>query len=436
MLSASAPVGMPVRRRAATLLLACVLGVVACTIAFLTSRDLWQLGLLLAAIPFAFLCLARPVPTALVGLALLPWAVNLAPGLPLKVSATDVLLGVVVVAIALSWSAGRGLPAARSLVPLLLLTLLYAAVLLTVNLVHLQADALVDSFQRLQLVLVPLLAGVLLLGSGALRRGLTLYVLSSCLLALAWMGNVIPDAWQLQKNPVGQFLVGAILVALAVDVGKLLRILAVPLLSVGLLSTASRGAILGLLVGLMLLLIASPGLTRMRLAAALVPLAAGLVVGYALLPDDIQERTTTFSAASTGAGTSGQYTIKVREEYRDDALDLIGNSPLTGVGIGNYLAGDPVQGDLTNDPHNFLLLEAAEGGLVLAGALVVLLIGSSVIVFRRRAATPLAPVAVAVQASLIAHGLFDVYWVRGTPVLGWLLVAAALTAAARSKEHA
>lgn len=436
MASVAAPPGTPAHPALKALLPAAALALAACAVAFLASRSSWQLALVVAAIPLGLLALARPRATTVVGLALLPWAVNLAPGLPLNVSATDVLFAVAVVAIGLSWTIARPLATARALAPILLLALAYAAVLVVVNLVHLQVDSLIDSFQRMQLVVVPLLVGALLVACGALRRGLTLYVVSSCVLSLAWVSAVIPEGWQLQKNPVGQFLVGGILVALAVNIGAPLRILALPVLSVGLVSTASRGAILGLLVGLMCLLIASPGLTRLRLTAALVPLTAGLVLGYALLPDDIQERTTTFSAAQSGVGTSGEYTIKIREQYWDDALALIGSRPLTGVGVGGYLAGDAAQGDLTNDPHNFLLLEAAEGGLVLAGALVVLLVGSLVIVFRRRRATLLAALAIAVQASLVAHGLVDVYWVRGTPVLGWLLVGAALAAAAQSKERA
>ena len=51
-----------------------------------------------------------------------------------------------------------------------------------------------------------------------------------------------------------------------------------------------------------------------------------------------------------------------------------------------------------------------------------------VLVVRRRvralatAASPLAPAAAGVLLATVAHGLVDVYWVRGTPVLGWLLV--------------
>jgi hypothetical protein len=45
---------------------------------------------------------------------------------------------------------------------------------------------------------------------------------------------------------------------------------------------------------------------------------------------------------------------------------------------------------------------------------------------RRRKYSPWAGPALALQAAILTHGLVDVYWVRGTPVIGWLLVGMAL----------
>ena len=68
-----------------------------------------------------------------------------------------------------------------------------------------------------------------------------------------------------------------------------------------------------------------------------------------------------------------------------------------------------------------LLLQAAEGGYVLAAAFVLLILGSVLALYRMRA-VELAPAAAAVLVATFAHGLVDVYWVRVTPVLSWLLV--------------
>ena len=74
-----------------------------------------------------------------------------------------------------------------------------------------------------------------------------------------------------------------------------------------------------------------------------------------------------------------------------------------------------------DDPHNVLLLQAAEGGYLLAAGFVLVIAGSLLALFRMRS-IELAPVAAGVLLSTAAHGLVDVYWVRGTPVLSWLLV--------------
>ena len=68
-----------------------------------------------------------------------------------------------------------------------------------------------------------------------------------------------------------------------------------------------------------------------------------------------------------------------------------------------------------------LLLQAAEGGYLLAASFVLLIAGSFLALFRMRR-IDVAAVAAGVLLSTVAHGLVDVYWVRGTPVLGWLLV--------------
>jgi hypothetical protein len=45
-----------------------------------------------------------------------------------------------------------------------------------------------------------------------------------------------------------------------------------------------------------------------------------------------------------------------------------------------------------------------------------------------------APAAAGILIATVAHGLVDVYWVRGTPVLGWLLVGMVCGGLARRRE--
>ena len=90
------------------------------------------------------------------------------------------------------------------------------------------------------------------------------------------------------------------------------------------------------------------------------------------------------------------------------------------MGVGNYLINSSV-GASTTDPHEVILLQAAEGGYGFAAAFLILIFGASAVLYRMRL-LDLAPAAAAVLLATFIHGLVDVYWVRGTPVLSWLLL--------------
>jgi O-antigen ligase len=156
------------------------------------------------------------------------------------------------------------------------------------------------------------------------------------------------------------------------------------------------------------------------MAIRIVPvlLAAGLT--FAFMPATAQERITTLSVG-TRATTQGEWAIWYRDHYTRDAKRIIAEHPWTGVGVGNYGAANSSGVIPIDDPHNVLLLQAAEGGYVLAAGFVLIIAGSFWVLVKMRK-IDLAPVAAGVLVATAAHGLVDVYWVRGTPVLSWLLV--------------
>ena len=156
------------------------------------------------------------------------------------------------------------------------------------------------------------------------------------------------------------------------------------------------------------------------------------VLAFRLLPQDVQARNTSFSS---GTETAADWAVHIRDQYHADAWQIIHNHPWTGIGIGRYFAGDPLGGTITTDPHQVLLLQAAEGGYPLVLAFVALIVGTVVLVWRLAVQTSLGPLAVGMLVAILSHGLVDVYWVRGTPVLGWLLVGVALSHAARDSQR-
>jgi hypothetical protein len=115
-----------------------------------------------------------------------------------------------------------------------------------------------------------------------------------------------------------------------------------------------------------------------------------------------------------------RYSIHIHQQYLHDAHALIASHRWTGIGVGNYLAGDPYLGTQTSDPHEVVLLQAAEGGYGFAASFVFLIAATSFILFRMRSVA-VAPAAAAVLIATVAHGLVAVCWVRDAG-LGWLLV--------------
>jgi len=150
-----------------------------------------------------------------------------------------------------------------------------------------------------------------------------------------------------------------------------------------------------------------------------------------LAPSALQSRVTTFSP---GQQSAGQYAIYLRHQFYDDAHRIIDAHPWTGVGIGNYGAANALSAHPVQDPHQVLLLQQAEGGYGL-GAAFVLLIAGTMVALRRMRQVDVAPAAAGVLIATAAHGLVDVYWVRGTPVLGWLLVGMACGELARLRSE-
>jgi hypothetical protein len=386
-----------------------------------------------AALAGAVVLFASPtLAAALLGLSI-PELQDLTGGhLGVHVAASDIVLVLVTTRILADATVMRRFAAMRALRPVRLAAIQYAWFILVLLVLHASLDSGVKSLQRIELFVIPMLVGAYV----AIRRDhmllLRAYVIATTVLAIAWpILNSHGLAGQFQKNPVGQLIVGAILLLVAV---RGLRRLwpCMPLLLLGLGLTASRGALLALVVGLVVLSVMSGGARRRILVTrtlALVLIGAAI---YPWLPSDVTSRLTSYT---TTAGVAGSFAIDVRDAYDHDAEQLISEHPWTGVGVGNYIAGSPINLTQTTDPHEVVLLEAAEGGYLFAASFIVLILGGAFALWRLRR-VELAAVAAAVLLATAAHGLVDVYWVRGNPLLGFLLVGMACGLATRRQRGA
>lgn len=380
-----------------------------------------QIGAVVALVPLALLGLASVAVPAALGVALLPMAQSVVEVPGLRLTVTDLLFGLALAGLLLTLLTQGGrllrLPAALRIA----MAIYFAGVLLAV-VVHPGVAPALGAVQRLELVLLPLAIAPALSRSLA-RQALSGYIAVASAVAAVQVaaGPSSPGVLGLQKNPLGQFLAGALLLTLfAPRLPTFARGMA-PLLGLGLAFSQSRGALLGLVCALSLAVLSLPGTSVTRLRR-FVPLMVGLVLVLRFVPADVATRITDFSADQTAAGDA----VSIRFAFRDDALALIVKHPLSGVGINQYKAGSASAGTETTDPHNVVLLEAAELGLPGAGAFVWLALVSVAVCFNRRRHCPWALAAAAVQTSTLVHSLFDVYWVRATPTLGWLLVGLAV----------
>jgi hypothetical protein len=352
--------------------------------------------------------------------------------LGVHIAASDIVLVLITARILADAVVSRRSAALRALRPVRVPVVQYAWCILIVLVLHFGLGSTGKSAQRIELFFIPMLVGAYV----AIRRDhmlvLKAYVIATTLLALAWpILNSEGLSGQFQKNPVGQMIVGAILLVIAVH--GLRRLLpCMPLLLIGLALTASRGALLALVVGLVVLSVMYGGARRRTIVARTLALVLIGTAIYPFLPGDVASRLTSYT---TAAGATGSFAIDLREEFAKDAEQLISQHPWTGVGVGNYVAGTAANFTSTTDPHDVILLEAAEGGYVFAASFLLLILGAAFALWRLRR-VELAAVAAAVLLATAAHGLVDVYWVRGTPILGFLLVGMVCALAAQRRRGA
>ena len=396
-----------------TVLLAALAGYLAVSAPRVTS--------LLFAVPLVLWFLAQRVFAVTALAVTLPYIADVSGGaLGVNVAPSDLFMTFLVAGLVFELALANRADELRAIAPLKLVIGQYVAVLAVLLVAHPQLAVLVATGQRVELFVFPLVVGALV---ARIRREywfLRAYVVGAAATGALWLAGIELG----QKNPIGQFIANALIVLFAVKQVRPWLQWLTPLLVASLLWTQSRGAILSVGIGFVVLIVVQPGArSRVRSLALSVPVAIAAFVTFRLLPEQAQERNLTFTS---GNETAGEWAIKIREQYHADAWAFIHAHPWTGIGVGNYRAGSQYEGTFTDDPHQVLLLEGATGGYLLMASFVVLTVGAMFVGWRATRHTSLGPAAVAMTAAIVGHGLVDVYWVRGTPILGWLLLGMAL----------
>jgi len=219
----------------------------------------------------------------------------------------------------------------------------------------------------------------------------------------------------LQKNGLGTLLMMVLLVVLY---GPALlpprwRWAFGGLLIGGIFASQSRGAMVGAVAGVLVASLMGRRRGRLLRVVPVLLLAAGSLV-YVYV--DVQNRQANETEAEVEFSSTG-----TRAAYRDQSIAIWKGSPLTGAGL--KIFNDPAQ-SLKGDPHNYVVLALAEGGLFGLFGVFWLQLGALETVRRHRSALTIAAVAVVIARA--THGLFDVYWLGGTGSFCWIVVGMAV----------
>jgi len=177
--------------------------------------------------------------------------------------------------------------------------------------------------------------------------------------------------------------------------------LLVPTLAMGVLFTASRTALLALVLGAVVILCTKRNMTPGRLAGIAAAGVLGLVLVLSYVPPgSIARLLTTENEISSG-------TLNNRTTYWKTSFEVWGNHPVNGVGAGAFASENEVVGGVAAVAHNAFISITVELGVVGIGLWMAMLLTTAL---GLRIAAP------SVRRSWVAIGLT---WVIGASGLTW-----------------
>lgn len=290
---------------------------------------------------------------------------------------------------------------------------------------HYSLESVASLLQRVELIVVWLLLGALAFRADRGRVFLGGFMVGAFVLAGAWFTAIgTAGALGVQKNPSGSVIVVAILIVLT-RWKSAWRLPALIFLAGALLATGSRGSIVSLAVAGVVVLLLSRSMKT--LVVGILGLSAAAWAGWSVLPGEQRARLLSESA-------DGRYNADIRDVFVQDALNQWRAHPWTGVGVGRYRQQlSELQRVLTLDPHNVYALTLAEGGWPLFAAFLVMAGGQLIWLGLRRRADSMVVLALGAGVATFVHSYVDVFWVRGTPAMFWVLAGMAGAAIAISR---
>lgn len=300
---------------------------------------------------------------------------------------------------------------------------LYVGLLAVSVAAHPSTRTLTELGHRVLLVVGAMMIGAALANLGHTRLALRmLFAFASVVAAAAIVFTLthrLAAAYPfgIQKNTSGSLLASCLVIA--VSAGHLLELprrWTIPLyavISLGFLSSQSRGAMLAL-VAVLFVFVARHGRGRVRIWAPVLLGVTVVVLGLAATSYNERDLAVTSANAKYNSLNSrvDVYTYALENQFKPH--------PVVGAGMKWFKVGDSI----ANGPHNFVVAELSETGLIgLFGLLV--FAGITLNSLRRRHGRT-AEVAYLVLLERLLDSLLGIFWVAGTATLPFLVIGLAI----------
>ena|GEM_PF-6717811 len=301
----------------------------------------------------------------------------------------------------------------------------YLAALVVTTIAHPSGQAWLEILQRAVITLGALAVGAWLAVEDRHRVALRAFVLIGVPVGIvaAWQSftsEFAPAApFGLHKNYAGALLAASFLIAWCAREplglrGYRLWLVLLPTV-LGLIGCRSRGALLGLMLGLVVWFFHTHSRERRKLWWTAVVGAVGFgVFAISSVVDDI-----------SGLQSSRNSSVAIRTIVQQLTVERWEENPVLGAGVRYWLMVGPDASYASYIPPINAATEAlAEAGVVGGVAWLVMNVTVMVVLLRRRG--PWATAAAAVFASRLLHLMTDQGWNAGTGTLPWLLAGVAL----------
>lgn len=298
----------------------------------------------------------------------------------------------------------------------------YAGLLLVAVVAAGTGKARIEWLHRLALVPGPVIVGIAIVRLDKVRFALRGFVVVIGLVSLMVVARSVATGFapagavDLNKNAAGLLCAFALLVLFLAPAqlrwARSVLLAGRIVVAAGLLATQSRGSMVAFVAAyLTVAVLRMPGERRrhrLGVLGVVVGAVALVVVAYTVAERDL-------------GGVDSSSAIVAREDTFAKAWDVVVDSPLVGAGP-RYFDDAPELGGI---PHNVVISELAEGGLVTLAGLTVLL----VVTWRalRASRTDLATLGLAVFTAEIVASMFDIFWVAGRIGCAFVVVGMALT---------